>query len=163
MFDGPVVLAGGISDGAALWAARVLGCDLGMAGTRFIATPESMAAQRYKEMLVESSLDDVLLTQAFTGLDTNMLRPSIVAAGLDPKSLAGPIAPERARELFSEHGKEARGPKRWVDVWSAGHSVSGVESLISVAELIKQLAAEYEAAQRATADLLHPDDAVASA
>ena len=32
-------------------------------------------------------LDDVLLTRAFTGLETNMLRPSIAAAGLDPDNL----------------------------------------------------------------------------
>ena len=86
-FDGPIVLAGGISDGHALRAARALGCDLAYMGTKFIATAESMADTRYKEMLVASSADDVLLTTAFTGLQTNMLRPSIVAAGLDPENL----------------------------------------------------------------------------
>ena len=97
-YDGPLVLSGGISDGAALWAARTLGCDLGMMGTRFIATPESMAVDRYKAMLVDSHLDDVMLTRAFTGLDTNMLRPSMVKAGLDPKLPEGPVTPERAQE-----------------------------------------------------------------
>lgn len=156
MFDGPVALSGGISDGTALWVARVLGCDLGMMGTRFIATPESMAVDRYKEMLVASRLDDVMLTRAFTGLDTNMLRPSIEAAGLDPQALAGPVTPERARELFSEHSKEASGPKRWVDIWSAGHTVSGVDAVTPAAELIERLAAEYEQARQATGELLRP-------
>lgn len=153
-YDGPVVLSGGISDGAALWAARVLGCDLAMMGTRFIATPESMAADRYKAMLVESRIDDVMLTRAFTGLDGNMLRPSIVAAGLDPEALAGPITPERARELYSAAGSERAGPKRWVDVWSAGHTVSAVQAVRPAAELIDELAAEYTAAQRGSAALL---------
>src|SRR5262245_64985188 len=76
-FPGPIVLAGGVSDGQALRAAEVLGCDLAYMGTRFIATRESMADERYKAMLVSSSADDVLLTTAFTGLQTNMLRPSI--------------------------------------------------------------------------------------
>ncbi|MBP0636687.1 nitronate monooxygenase family protein [Cupriavidus sp. AcVe19-6a] len=154
MFDGPIVLSGGMSDGAALWAARTLGCDLGMMGTRFIATPESLGANRYKAMLVDSRLDDVLLTQAFTGLDTNMLRPSIVAAGLDPQALQGKVSPERARELFSEHGQEAHGPKRWVDIWSAGHSVSGVDGVLPVDELVDVLAGEYARAQAQTAGLL---------
>ena len=155
MFDGPIVLAGGLSDGAALWAARVLGCDLGMMGTRFIATPESMAAQAYRQMLVDSSLDDVMLTQAFTGLDTNMLRPSVVAAGLDPKALAGPVTPERARELWSEKtNATADGPRRWVDIWSAGHSVSGVDAIRPVSELVDRIAAQYAGAQRETAALL---------
>jgi nitronate monooxygenase len=42
-FDGPIVLAGGISDGHALRAAEALGCDLAYMGTKFIATRESMA------------------------------------------------------------------------------------------------------------------------
>ena len=75
-FDGPLVLAGGIADGHALRAAQALGCDLAYMGTKFIATRESMADARYKEMLVTSSADDILLTKAFTGLQTNMLRPS---------------------------------------------------------------------------------------
>jgi nitronate monooxygenase len=154
MYDGPLVLAGGISDGAALWATRVLGCDLGMAGTPFIATAESMAVDPYKQMLLDCRLDDVMLTQAFTGLDTNTLRPSIVAAGLDPDSLGGPVTPERAREMFSEYSREARGPKRWIDIWAAGHTVSGVDAVRPVAALVAKLEAEYAAAQRATTELL---------
>src|SRR5215218_1905636 len=86
-FDGPIVLAGGIGDGQSLPAAQALGCDLAYMGTKFIATRESMADPRYKEMLVKSSADDILLTKGFTGLQTNMLRPSIAAAGLDPDDL----------------------------------------------------------------------------
>src|ERR1700722_15018978 len=101
MFEGPIVLAGGISDGHALWAAEVLGCDLAYMGTKFIATHESMAPPAYKKMLVESGMDDVMLTQAFTGLDTNMLRPSMIAAGLDPSSLPPRVSNEEAAKKFS--------------------------------------------------------------
>ena len=48
---------------------------------------ESMAVQGHKDMLVTSSLDDVMLTSAFTGLPASKLRPSIVAAGRDPDAL----------------------------------------------------------------------------
>ena len=143
-FSGPIVLAGGVSDGRALRAARTLGCDLAYMGTQFIATHESMADQRYKDMLVASSADDILLTRAFTGLQTNMLRPSIVAAGLDPNSL-----PERGAIDISKDidvGACERGPTRWRDIWSAGHSTSGVLNVLSVADLIRQTLAEYQAA-----------------
>ena len=115
----------------------------------------------YKQMLVDSRIDDVMLTQAFTGLDTNMLRPSIVAAGLDPKSLAGAVTPERARALFSEHAKEARGPKRWVDIWSAGHTVSGIDAVRPVSELVAVIEQQYKAAQRAAIGMM--DEAGAGA
>jgi nitronate monooxygenase len=143
-FSGPIVLAGGISDGRALRAARALGCDLAYMGTRFIATHESMADQRYKDMLVASSADDIVLTRAFTGLQTNMLRPSIVAAGFDPDSLPERGAIEISKDIDIE-ARESR-PARWRDIWSAGHSTSGVLKVSSVADLISQTLAEYLAA-----------------
>jgi nitronate monooxygenase len=149
-FDGPVVLAGGIADGAALWAARVLGCDLGYMGTRMLATQESMAKQTYKAAVVACELDDVLTTKAFTGLDTNMLRPSIVAAGLDPERLNEMVTATDARDTF---GAGSTGPRRWADIWSAGHSVSGVRDIPDVAALVRRTQNEYEAARRASAEL----------
>ncbi|MGO9606655.1 MAG: NAD(P)H-dependent flavin oxidoreductase [Candidatus Binataceae bacterium] len=151
MFAGPLVLAGGVSDGRVLWSAQVLGCDLAYMGTKFIATRESMAEPGYKQMLVESSMDDVMLTRAFTGLDTNMLRPSIAAAGLDPANLPERVSIEAASEL---HGSGGEGPKRWKDIWSAGHSISGVDRIQTAAELIEQTVKEYEAAKRETSELL---------
>lgn len=142
-FDGPLVLAGGISDGHALRAAKALGCDLAYMGTKFIATRESMADVRYKEMLVASGADDILLTRAFTGLQTNMLRPSIIAAGLDPDSLPERGAIDIARDI--DIGAREKRPARWRDIWSAGHSTSGVTAIMSVAELVEQTAVEYRA------------------
>jgi len=140
-FAGPIVLAGGISDGWALRAAEVLGCDLAYMGTKFIATRESMADARYKQMLVSSSADDVLLTTAFTGLQTNMLKPSIVAAGLDPDDLPARGAIDIASDIDIV-AREAR-PKRWRDIWSAGHSTSGVTDVPDVAALVARTSAEY--------------------
>jgi len=148
-YDGPLVLAGGISDGEALFAAQALGCEMAYMGTRFIATHESMAAPAYKSMLVDSTADDILLTKAFTGLQTNMLRPSIALAGLDPDDLPVRGAIDIAKDISVE-GRESR-PKRWKDIWSAGHSVSGVARLMSVSDLVAQTHLEYRAAQAAFA------------
>ncbi|ACF00115.1 2-nitropropane dioxygenase NPD [Rhodopseudomonas palustris TIE-1] len=157
-YDGPLLLAGGVSDGQALWAARTLGCDLGLMGTRFIGTQECDASDGYKAMLVDSGIDDVVLTRGISGIDANFLRPSIIAFGLDPQELAAPVSPERAREMFSSYAEGMRGPKRWVDLWSAGHTVSGVKAVQSVAEVVDQLAVEYTGAQRATRALLADAD-----
>jgi nitronate monooxygenase len=140
-FDGLVVLAGGVGDGVALRAAEVLGCDLAYMGTKFIATRESMADERHKQMLVDSSADDVLLTTAFTGLQTNMLRPSIVAAGLDPDNLPPRGAIEIDKDV--DIGARENRPKRWRDIWSCGHSTSGVTGILSVDDLVALTAAEY--------------------
>jgi nitronate monooxygenase len=124
----------------------VLGRDLAYMGTRFIATHESLADPEYKRMLVASAMDDVMLTRAFTGLDTNMLKPSIIAAGLDPANLPERVTTEAAGEIFGRNA--APGQRRWQDVWSAGHSVSGVARVQSASELIEETLAEYEAARR---------------
>jgi nitronate monooxygenase len=144
-WDGIVVMAGGMADGQAIAAAETLGCDLAYMGTKFIATRESLAKDAYKEMLVKSRLDDVLLTKAFTGLETNMLRPSIAAAGLDPDNLPVRGAIDISKDINASE-RDKPDAKRWKDIWSAGHSVSGVADVPSVAELIERTKAEYDAA-----------------
>jgi nitronate monooxygenase len=142
-FDGPIVLAGGIGDGHALRAAQALGCDLAYMGTKFIATRESMADARYKAMLVASSADDILLTTAFTGLRTNMLRPSIAAAGLDPDDLPQRGAIDIGQDI--DIGARENRPARWRDIWSAGHSTSGVTEVLPVDDLVARTTAEFRA------------------
>ena len=127
--------------------AEALGCDLGYMGTRFIATEESMASPVYKRMLIDSRADDILLTKAFTGLPANMLKASILRAGLDPDNLAERGEIDITKDINPEV-KESD-PKRWKDIWSAGHTVSGVSAVKTTAELVAEIADEYAAARAA--------------
>ena len=149
-FDGPVVLAGGMTGGHSIAAARVAGYDLAYSGTPFIASSESAASSdAYKQEIVESDPDGIMLTSAFTGLPTNMLTRSIDAAGVDLESLDEDITMESAAELF---GNRARGigPKRWADIHSAGHSVAAVREVRSVAQIVDGFADEYDSVKLAT-------------
>lgn len=145
-FDGIIVLAGGMCDGVALYSAEVLGADLAYMGTKFIATTESMAEPEYKNMVVNSDMDDVMLTRAFTGMDTSMLVPSIEAAGLDPKKLDEDADVAAARAIYGA-ASVSMGPKRWRDIWSAGHSVSGVQKMLSARDVVDRVLLEYEDAK----------------
>ena len=81
-----------------------------------------------------------------------MLRPSIEAAGLDPDDLPPRGAIDIGKDI--DIGARESRPKRWKDIWSAGHSVSGVTEVLSVDELDGAHAgrsAEYQ--RRANADL----------
>ncbi|MCG8383814.1 MAG: nitronate monooxygenase [Gammaproteobacteria bacterium] len=144
MFDGVIVLAGGVTDGVAIRAAQMLGADLVYMGTRFIAASESMAQDAYRKMLVDAKMDDILLTRAFTGLDANMLIPSIQAAGLDPNNL--PIREHGSVEVTTDLNPDMQHKKRWKDIWSAGHGVGGIQTVSSAKMIIDQLKAEYTAA-----------------
>jgi len=143
-WDGPIALAGGVIDGVALRAMETLGCDFGYSGTRFIAASESLAGDGYRAMLKSSTMDDIMLTRAFTGLDTNMLKPSIEAAGLDPATLPFHVSETEARLAYSS----TDGPQRWKDIWSAGHTVSGVSAVSSTREIIENILEGYNAAGR---------------
>lgn len=145
-FDGPLVLAGGLADGVALRAATVLGCDLGSMGTRFIASDESLASAPYKQMLAASSLDDVMTTRAFTGLPANFLRPAVIGSGLDPDALDETVSVQDARRRFGG-GSEGATIQRWADLWSAGHSVSGVSRTCTVDEIVEEIQAEFASAR----------------
>uniref|UniRef100_UPI003F4910A9 hypothetical protein n=1 Tax=Cupriavidus yeoncheonensis TaxID=1462994 RepID=UPI003F4910A9 len=81
------------------------------------------------------------------GLETNTLRPSIVASGLDPANLPADMTRERADALYGSQG--SAGIKRWRDIWSAGHSVSGVGQIESVRELVVRTQQEFHLAREA--------------
>ena len=100
-----------------------------------------MAVQRYKDMLVAASLDDVQLTDAITGLDTSILRPSLIAAGLDPKNLPARDSIEISKDINPD------APRRWKDIWSGGHSVEGVRRVQPVADLVREVANQYQQAR----------------
>lgn len=137
-FGGPLVLSGGIADGRAIAAARVLGADLAYVGTRFIPTRESLVSPAYREMVVGCELSDVVLTDRLTGAPANWMAPSLAAAG------AAATGDGDRRIDFSGIVGEER--KRWRDVWSAGHGLVGATRICTTAELVEELANEYEEA-----------------
>lgn len=138
IFDGVIVLGGGIGQGRAIRAAELLGADLAYLGTRLIASAESIADPAYKRMVVEASIEDVLTSAALTGIPANWLRRSLAAAGLDPAALTG--------KAEIQLGRPEDTAKRWRDVWSAGHGVGAVRRVEPIADIVDDLARDYAAA-----------------
>jgi len=139
-FTGTLVLSGAMSTGAHIAAAQVMGADLAYLGTRFIATRESLAPPEFKEMMLESAAEDILYTDAVSGVNANFLKPSLIRAGLDPANLKTHGGLDMANEA-----------KAWRDVWSTGHGVGAITDIPPVAELCARLAREYDAALEAAA------------
>jgi nitronate monooxygenase len=138
MFDGTVVLAGAVSNGATIRAAEMLGADLVYLGTRFIATRESSAPEAYKAMLVEGTSADVCYTNAVNGLPASWLKASLRSIGLDPENLPKPVG------RGTDHLPAGRKP--WRDIWSAGQGIGLIHDIPTVAELVLRLQTEYVAA-----------------
>lgn len=139
-FDGPLILSGAIATGQAILATQAMGADLAYMGTAFIATKEANAKEAYKQMIVEGSADDIVYSNLFTGVHGNYLKPSIVAAGLDPANLP---ASDPSKMNFGSGSVKA-----WKDIWGAGQGISAVKEVVPAAELVARLKREYSAAKR---------------
>ena len=141
-FGGPIALSGAIANGRAVLAAQAMGADLAYIGSAFVATQEARAVQGYKDMIVASAGDDIVYTNLFTGVHGNYLRPSIVAAGLDPDDL--PQA-DPSKMNFGSGGNQSA--KAWRDIWGCGQGIGAVKHVPTAGELVARLADEYEAAK----------------
>ena len=119
-----------------------MGADLAYIGSAFIATQEANAAQGYKDMIVASSGDDIVYSNLFTGVHGNYLRPSIIAAGLDPENL--PVSDPSAMNFGSGGNTEA---KAWRDIWGCGQGIAAIKDVPTAGQLVQRLADEYEAAK----------------
>ncbi len=148
-FDGTLVLAGSISNGRQIAAARLMGADLAYLGTRFIATKESMASSEYKEMVIGAKAKDIVYTSAISGVDANFLGPSLAANDLDPEELKKYEARPDLKAIDDE-------VKAWKTVWSAGQGVGSIDDEPTAAELCARLGEEYRAALADAATLLSP-------
>jgi nitronate monooxygenase len=142
-FDGPVALSGSIASGGAVLAAQAMGADFAYIGSAFVATDEARAVEGYKQMIVDSSSDDIVYSNLFTGVHGNYLKGSIRNAGLDPDNL-----PESDPSKMNFGGDSK---KAWKDIWGCGQGIGAIKGVQPAAELIARLSREYEAARRRVA------------
>jgi nitronate monooxygenase len=142
VYAGTIILSGAMSSGADVLAARALGADLAYLGTRFIAAEEANASPEYKQMLIDSTAEDIVYTNLFSGISGNYLRGSIARAGLDAGHL--PEA-DKTKMNFGSGGNAAA--KAWKDIWGAGQSVSGIHGIESVEALVSRMEMEYQSAR----------------
>ena len=137
-FDGTIILSGSIGDGYSVASALALGADFAYLGTRFIATHEANAEPEYKQMLIESSANDIVYSNLFTGVLGNYLKPSIQNSGLDPDNL--PTADKSAMNFGSGGNTDS---KAWKDIWGSGQLIGLIEDAPTVEELVNRLKNEF--------------------
>ena len=140
-FEGSVIVGGAISDGWGIAGAIACGADYVYMGTRFIPTLESMAVPAYKQMVVDSTMDDLIVSAGITGTAASWLKPSLRALGIDPDNM--PAAPER--QYDSSKPVAAR---KWMDVWAAGQGVGAIKAIEPLAVVVDRLADEYAQATK---------------
>ena len=122
-----------MSTGRHIAAAQMMGADLAYLGTRFIATKESMADERFKQMVLDANASDVLYTQR----DQRRARQLPQAEHRGERRRPGQHAGRTSDGYQSGH------KRAWKDVWSAGQGVGSVHDIPTTAELCARLRREY--------------------
>lgn len=116
----PVIASGGIATGQGVAASLALGAGAAYLGTRFIASTEANAPLEYKQMILDSDPEDIVLTPEVTGHDCNFLG-------------------KRLEQLKSE----GRMGKAWKDAWGAGQSSGLVKEIKPCGEIVRELVDDY--------------------
>ena len=137
-FDGLVCVGGGVATGAGVAGAVAAGADLVYIGTRFLASEESIAQDGHKQMVVDSGIDDLVVSAAVTGTAASWLKPSLAAVGIDPTNSA-----DTARNYSSQTSNV----RRWKDTWAAGQGLSTIRAVEPTARIVDRLADEYDRAR----------------
>ncbi|PKB14387.1 nitronate monooxygenase [Novosphingobium kunmingense] len=133
IWDGLLIVAGGIAEARGIRGALGLGADLACMGTRFIATPESAVRQEHRDMIAAAGMERIVPSAALNGVVANWIADSLAEAGLDPANL-----PE-GRAVLPD------GMRAWRDVFSAGQSVGLIEGELPAGNLVAQLSADFTA------------------
>lgn len=151
----PIVAAGGIADGRTLAASLALGASAVHVGTRFIASKEAAVQQNYKNAIVSSSPEDIVMTTKVSGTPCAVINtPDVQKMGLDlpwavrvlkehPKTKKIVVPLIHALGMKALEGAATK--SRWKEVWSAGQSVGLVDEIKGCREIVRDMVREYEA------------------
>lgn len=155
----PVICAGGIGDAPEFVAALRLGYAGAQLGTRFIATVECRAHDDYKQAIVRSEEDDIVLTERVTGVPLAVIRTPYVdrvgtrAGALARWMLRGRRTKHFMRTVFAlqsvwrlKRSSLRGGVTTSKDYWQAGRSVATITAIEPAGDIVRRFAA---AARRA--------------
>lgn len=153
----PVIAAGGIADGRAWAASLMLGASAVSVGTRFIACKEAKVEPAYKQAILQSTPEDIVMTTRLSGTPAAVIRTKYIEKmGLDlpwylkilknnpqTKKYIVPLI----HFLGSKSLEQAAIGPTWKTVWSAGQSVGMINEILSCQEIIEKLVKEFKQAQ----------------
>lgn len=140
-FDGYLALSGAIANGRSILAAQAAGADFGYIGSAFLSTPEANVVEEQRQMVLETTAEEIVYTNLFTGVHGNYMRGSIEAAGLDPDNL--PVSDPSKMNFGSGGNTKA---KAWRDIWGAGQGIGTIREQLSTLDLVMRWEREYKEA-----------------
>lgn len=144
----PVVAAGSIVDGRGLAAALALGAQGVWVGTRFIASTEAHAGDMYKQVVVDATDEDTIITRAYSGKPMRVFKNDYVA---DWERRPQDIKPFPMQAMISVQnnamggiGGQVEGLVREKSAFAMGQGAGAIHEILPCAEIIKRMSADAE-------------------
>ena len=145
----PVVAAGSIVDGRGLAAALALGAQGVWMGTRFIASTEAHAGDMYKQVVVDATDEDTIITRSYSGKPMRVFKNDYVA---DWERRPQDIKPFPMQAMISVQagvmggiGGQIEGLQRDRSAFAIGQGAGAIHETLPAAEIIRRMIADAEA------------------
>jgi len=148
----PVIAAGGIANGAGILSALAAGAEGVSMGTRFIATHEAGVSNEYKHSIVDSGMENIVLTERLSGTPCAVINtPYAQKIGTKQNAFEKWMSNNSTtrkyfKMLIQVQGmkklEEAIKPGNYNNLWSAGQSVELIDDILSCEEVLSRLEKE---------------------
>jgi len=156
----PVVASGGIFDGRGIAAALMLGAAGVNLGTRFIASKEAPVPERWKQAIVAAKSEDAIKVEVLNDISPlpgnagfgTVLR-SLHTDFLDEWNSKRDEARRERDRLRQQIMSTTQAGQPDATLLTAGQTAGGIKEILPVAEIMRRLVAEAEAALSRTSDL----------
>jgi enoyl-[acyl-carrier protein] reductase II len=145
----PVVAAGSIVDGRGLAAALALGAEGVWIGTRFIASAEAHAGQIYKDVIVNASDEDTIITRAYTGKTLRTFRNAYVndwekrPQDIQPFPMQAAVSHKNG--VMGGIGGQLEGLDRDRSCFAMGQGAGGIDDAPPAGEIVRRMVEEAAA------------------
>ncbi len=154
--DVPVVAAGGIATGEGLLSAIALGACAASIGTRFIASTEASVSNEYKNGIVNSEMDDIVLTEKISGTPCTIINtPYAKKIGYNQNWFEKMMSKNKRTKKYFKMFVQLKGMKilgkstlagSYETLWCAGKSVSLIHDVKPITQIVEQISKEYSSA-----------------
>ena len=150
--DIPIIAAGGIASGNALFSSLILGAEGVSIGTPFIATIESDVSNEYKNAIVEYGAEDIALTTKISGTPCTVIKtPFVKKIGLEQSSFEKFLNRNKQIKKYAKMLTYYKGMKlvenaalkaTYKTMWCAGPSLELVNKIQTTESIINDLERE---------------------
>jgi nitronate monooxygenase len=152
----PVLAAGGIANGNSIFSVLAAGASAAYVGTRFIACKEATVPVDYKKAILDSGMDDIVMTDRISGTPCSIINtPYARKIGLHQNMAERILSRNPRTKKYFKMLVNVRGMK-WLEdavkpgthhnLWCAGQSVEMIEEIKPVKQIVEDLIREFEEA-----------------